>query len=79
MRLHQTLPRRYKLIARSYHGIYDFRHSVLHCRQVGDLMGRDGGIGRRVGLRIQCPKGVQVQILFPAPSSAILDHRSLSN
>lgn len=28
---------------------------------------RDGGIGRRVGLRIQCPKGVQVQILFPAP------------
>ena len=30
---------------------------------------RDGGIGRRVGLRIQCPKGVQVQILFPAPQS----------
>ncbi len=29
--------------------------------------GRDGGIGRRVGLRIQCPKGVQVQVLFPAP------------
>ena len=31
---------------------------------------RDGGIGRRVGLRIQCPKGVQVQILFPAPAIA---------
>src|SRR6266849_7134038 len=30
---------------------------------------RDGGIGRRVGLRIQCPKGVQVQVLFPAPQS----------
>ena len=28
---------------------------------------RDGGIGRRAGLRIQCPKGVQVQVLFPAP------------
>ena len=35
------------------------RYSCENCR--------DGGIGRRVGLRIQCPKGVQVQILFPAP------------
>ena len=36
---------------------------------------RDGGIGRRVGLRIQCPKGVQVQILFPAPAVAPDSHR----
>src|SRR6266849_2083870 len=34
-------------------------------------LSRDGGIGRRAGLRIQCPKGVQVQVLFPAPRSAI--------
>jgi hypothetical protein len=34
---------------------------------------RDGGIGRRVGLRIQCPKGVQVQILFPAPAGRAKD------
>ena len=34
---------------------------------------RDGGIGRRAGLRIQCPKGVQVQVLFPAPTLRSLD------
>ena len=36
---------------------------------------RDGGIGRRAGLRIQCPKGVQVQVLFPAPTLILPSQR----
>ncbi len=47
-----------------------------------DCKGRDGGIGRRAGLRIQCPKGVQVQVLFPAPETklpTLLGLRSLDS
>ena len=61
---------RQNLGAEVRHLSYSMRTSscVIQGEAVKINQGRDGGIGRRVGLRIQCPKGVQVQILFPAPT-----------
>ena len=38
------------------------------CKLLRGLPCRDGGTGRHAALRMLCPKGVQVQVLFPAPS-----------
>ena len=69
------------LIIRSAYSIWRFDASpglddtVEMATSVKIRARRDGGIGRRVGLRIQCPKGVQVQILFPAPAFAPDSHQ----